>query len=99
MADGNQRLDVVLLKLLENRTIEVETRLIRLLLDALGEDATPGDGHAEHLEAHLGKEGDVLLIAMIEVDAVVVGIQLVGVNLERDLARLLVAAAHEVVVD
>ena len=76
MADGNQRLDAVFLELLENRTVEVETRLIRLLLDALGEDAAPGDGHAEHLESHLGKQRDVLLVMMVEVDGLMIGVVL-----------------------
>ena len=36
---------------------------------------------------------------MVEIDAVMVGIEAVGVDIDRDLARLLVATAQEVVVD
>ena len=99
MAERHERLDVVLLELVEDLVVEGEAGLVGLILHARGEDAAPGDGHAEHVEAHLGKERDVLFVVMVEVDTVVVGVELVGIDVDRDLARLLNAAAHEVVVD
>lgn len=35
----------------------------------IGEDAAPGDGKAKYPEAHLGKQGDVSFVPMIEIDA------------------------------
>src|SRR5699024_9845728 len=45
-----------------------------------GEDAGPVDGGAEHLEPHLGKEGDVLLVVVVEVDGLMAGIEPVGMD-------------------
>ena len=83
----------------ENAVVEGEAGLVGLGVVAVGEDTAPGDGHAEHVEAHLGEQRDILLVVMVEIDAVMVGIEAVGVDIDRDLARLLVAAAQEVVVD
>ena len=66
---------------------------------AVGEDAAPRDGHAEHGKAHLGEQRDVLLVVMVKVDTVMVGVEAVRVDVDRNLARLLVAATQEVVVD
>ena len=83
----------------EDAVVEGETGLVGLGIIAVGEDAAPGDGHAEHVEAHLGEQCDILLVVMVEIDAVMVGVEAIGVDVDRDLARLLVAAAQEVVVD
>ena len=83
----------------ENAVVEGEAGLVGLGVVAVGEDTAPRDGHAEHVEAHLGEQRNVLLVVMVEIDAVMVGIEAVGVDIDRDLARLLVAAAQEVVVD
>ena len=97
--EGHQRLDAVLGAAVEDAVVEGQARLVGLGVVAVGEDAAPGDGHAEHVEAHLGEQGDVLLVVVVEVDAVVVGIKHVRLDVDRDLARLLVAAAGEVVID
>ena len=83
----------------EDAVVEGKTGLVGLGIIAVGEDAAPGDGHAEHVEAHLGEQRDILLVVMVEIDAVMVGVEAVGVDVDRDLTRLLVAAAQEVVVD
>ena len=95
----HERLDAVLLALVEHAVVEGEAGLIRLLVVAVREDAAPGDGHAEDVEAHLGEQRDVLGVVVVEVDAVVVGVELVRLDIDRNLTRLLEAAAHEVVVD
>ncbi len=96
---GDQGLDAVGAAAVKDAVVEGKAGLVGLLVVAVGEDAAPRDGHAEHVEAHLGEEGDVLLVVVVEVDAVVVGVELVGVDVQGDLAGLLVGAAHEVVVD
>ena len=97
--EGHERLDVVSAQAVENAVVEGEAGLVGLGVVAVGEDTAPGDGHAEHVEAHLGEQRNVLLVVMVEIDAVMVGIEAVGVDIDRDLARLLIAAAQEVVVD
>ena len=98
VAERHQRLDAVRPAAVEDPVIERQARLVGLQLLARGEDAAPRDGHAEHVETHLGEERDVLLVAVVEVDAVVVGVEPVGVNLDRDLTRGVHRAAEEVVV-
>ena len=99
MGHGHQGLDAMGVAAVEDPVVEGETGLVGLGVVAVGEDAAPADGHAEHVEAHLREQRDVLLVAVVEVDAVMVGIELVGIDLEGDLARPLVGAAREVVVD
>ena len=96
---GHERLDIVSTQAVENAVVEGEAGLVGLGVVAVGEDAAPGDGHAEHVEAHLGEQRDVLLVVVVEVDAIMVGIEAIGVDVDRNLTRLLVAAAQEVVVD
>ena len=95
----HERLDIVGAQAVEDAIVEGEAGLVGLGVVAVGEDTAPGNGHAEHVEAHLGEQRDVLLVVMVEVDAVMVGIEAIGVDVDRDLTRLLVAAAQEVVVD
>ena len=96
---GHERLDIVSAQAVEDAIVEGEAGLVGLGVVAVGEDAAPGDGHAEHVEAHLGEQRDILLVAMVEIDAVMVGVEAVGVDVDRNLTRLLVAAAQEMVVD
>ena len=96
--ERHQRLDAVSAAAVKDLVVEREARLVGLQLVAHREDAAPGDGHAVHGEAHLGEERDVLLVAVVEVDAVVVGVEAVRVDLDRDLARGVHRAPEEVVV-
>ena len=98
VAECDEWLDVVRAQAVEDAVVEGEAGLVGLGIVTVGEDAAPGDGHAEHGKAHLGEQRDVLLVVMVEVDAVVVGVEAVGVDVDRNLARLLVAAAQEMVV-
>ena len=65
-------------EVVEEVVVELQALLVGLELVALGEDARPSDGGAEALEAHLGEELDVAVVAMIEVDGLVVGVALAG---------------------
>ena len=78
MADGHHRLDAVFVQLVKQIVIEPHPRWVRFGLVPLGKEAAPGDGRAEALEAHLGKKFDVLFIAVVEVDAHVVGVVFAG---------------------
>ena len=80
MADGDQRLDAVLLAAVEHAVVELQTLLIGFRFPAVGEDAGPVDGGAEGLEAHLSKEGDILFVVMIEINGLVAGVQTVGTD-------------------
>ena len=88
--DGDERLDAVLLALAEHVLVEGEAGLVGLGLVAVGENARPSEAHAKGLEAHLGKEGDVLLVAMVKVDAALRGV-VVAVLKVKHLAH---AGAH-----
>ena len=96
---GHERLDIVSAQAVEDAVVEGEAGLVGLGVVAVGEDAAPRDGHAEHVEAHLGEQRDILLVVMVEVDTVMIGVEAIGVDVDRNLTRLLVAAAQEVVVD
>ena len=68
MCDGHERLDAVLPALAEQVLVEGQAFLVGLRLVAVGEDAAPADGQAVGLEAHLGEQRDVLLVAVVHVD-------------------------------
>ena len=81
--DGHERLDAILLALAEHVLVEGQTGLVGLGLVTVGENTGPGQAHAEGLKAHLGKEGDVLLVVVIEVDGSVRRIIMVGIAFEH----------------
>ena len=72
----HQGLDALLAQLGKDGVVEVQALLVRLGLHARGEDAAPGDGHAEQLDAHLAQKRDVLGVAVVEVDGIVIGVVL-----------------------
>lgn len=78
VTDGYQGLDAMVAQVSEHSPIEVEPRLVGLGLQPRGEDAGPGHAHAVDLEAHLGKELDILMVAVVHVDALVGGIAVAG---------------------
>ena len=80
VADGDQRLDAVLLAAVEHTVVELQTLLIGFRFPAVGEDAGPVDGGAEGLEAQLGKQGDILLVVVVEIDRLMAGVQTVRVD-------------------
>ena len=80
VADGDQRLDAVLLAAVEHTVVELQTLLIGFRFPAVGEDAGPVDGGAEGLEAHLGKQGDVLFVVVVEINGFMAGVQTVRVD-------------------
>jgi hypothetical protein len=59
----------VLGELVEHGVVEGQALLVGRLVVAVGEDPAPGDRQAEHREAQLGEERDVLGVAVIEIDS------------------------------
>ena len=99
VAEGDDRLDAVLVALVEEIVVELQAGFVGGRLVAVGEDAGPGDGGAEALEAHLGKEGDVLFVVVVKVDGVVVGVVLAGQHAVGDPAGVGVVAGGDHVHD
>ena len=60
--------------LIKHILIELQALFIGLGIIAVRQDAGPRNGQPEALEAHLGKEGDVLFIMMIQVNGFMAGI-------------------------
>ena len=83
MRDGHERLDAVRLALAEHVLVEGEACLVGLGLIAVGEDAGPGQAHAERLEAHLGEQRDVLFVVVVEIDAGLGGIVIAVLEVEH----------------
>lgn len=71
------------LTLAEYVLVEGQASLVGLGLVTVGEDAGPRQAHAEGLKAHLGKEGDVLLVMVIEIDAGLRGIVIAVLEVEH----------------
>ena len=90
--DGHERLDAVLLALTEHVLVKGQAGLVGLALVTVGENAGPGQAHAEGLKTHLGKEGDVLLVVMVEIDAGLRGIVIAVLEVEH----LALAGDHRV---
>ena len=83
MRDGHERLDAVRLALAEHVLIEGQAGLVGLGLVTVGEDAGPRQAHTEGLKAHLGKEGDVFLVVVVEIDASLRGIVIAVLEFEH----------------
>ena len=82
VAQGDQRLNAVGLALLEHILVEGNALFVGLFVPGVGEDAAPADGGTEHLVAHLGHQGDILFIMVIEVGAMALGVVVLGAGLE-----------------
>ena len=83
MRDGHERLDAVRLALAEYVLVEGQAGLVGLGLVTVGEDAGPSQAHTEGLKAHLGKESNVLLLVVIEIDAGLRGIVIAVLEVEH----------------
>ena len=67
MGHGYQRLDAVLLTLVEHRVVESQPFLIGNFIIPIWENAGPCNGHAVHFKPHLPKQPDIFLIMMIKI--------------------------------
>ena len=65
---GNQRLNAIFGQFVKKIVIELQTSFIGFQLVSVWENPRPGNRSPVDLEAHLCKEGNVLLIAMIEIN-------------------------------
>ena len=84
MRERYQGLDPMPQALIEDGIVEPEAGLVRLGLEAGGKDATPVDGGTKDVKAHLGKEGYVLLVVMIEVYGLMTRIELPRIDVDRN---------------
>ena len=66
---GNQRLNAIFGQFVKKIVIELQTSFIGLQLVSVWKNPRPGNGSPVDLEAHLCKESNVLLIAMIEINS------------------------------
>ena len=95
--ERDDRLHAVGMHRVEEIVVVLQALFIRLRLVAVREDARPGNTRAEALEAHLSKQRNVLFVAMVEVDGIVIRIDLARQDAVRDLTRLPRAAdRHDV---
>ena len=74
VADGDKRLDAIFMALVEHRIVEGKTFFAGLGVVAVRQDAGPRNGQPEALEAHLGKEGDILFVVVVQVDGLMAGV-------------------------
>ena len=85
VGNGDERLDAVLVALVNDIIVELQARLVGLCFLAGGENAAPRNGKAVDLEPHARKELDVLFVAVVVINAFqleVVGGRLLGDDLE-----------------
>ena len=76
VADGDQRLDAVLMALVKNAVVEGKPRLVGPGVIAVGQDAGPRNGQPEALETHLRKQSDIFFIMVIQVNGLVAGVEM-----------------------
>ena len=69
MGNRHERLDAVFMAIRKEVIIELQPLLIGLRIIAIRENAAPGNRCTEYLKAHLGKQLDIFLVTMIEINA------------------------------
>ena len=99
MAEGDHRLDAILEQLVEQIVVELQAGLVGGFLVSLGKDAGPGNGGAEALEAHLGKQLDVVFVSVVKINGIVVGVAFAGQDAVGDAAGYAVRAGGQHVAD
>ena len=83
VADGHKRFNAVFVALIKHILIELQALFIGPGIVAVRQDAGPCDGQPEALETHLGKEGDILFIMVIQVNGFMAGIIVLVVALQH----------------
>ena len=97
VGQGDDRLHAVFVHFVEEVIVELQACLVGLCFVSLGEDAGPGNGSAEALEAHFCQQGNVFFVAVVELDALMVGVVLAGEHALGDFAGHTVAACgHDI---
>ena len=66
--DGSEHLDAMGVAGIKQIHIKLQTCLVGLRIIAIGEDACPADGGAQHLDAQLCKQFQIFLPAVIKID-------------------------------
>ena len=98
MPDRHQRFDPILPQFLKYTSVECNPLRIRFFFKTCRIQPAPADRHPEYLESHLGKQCDVFLIAMIEINAVMVRVKiLIQYGIMRPFRQLLKSCQGSVV--
>ena len=92
MAQRHEWLDAVLAALVHHAIVKRKASLVGLTFESRWEDARPVYRETKDPEPHLGEQGDVLFVVMVEIYTIVTGIELAGVELGRDLTRVVMVA-------
>ena len=74
MGQGYHRLHAMLVHLIKEVIVEFQAFLIWLKLVAIRENPRPGNAGTEALEPHACQEGNILLVAMIKINCLMVRI-------------------------
>ena len=83
MGNGHQRLNPIFMALFEDIFVEFQSFFIGFRFISLGENTAPGNAHSVHLESHLSKQADVLGIAMVHVDGLFCGIEMLIIKIKH----------------
>ncbi|MNI73639.1 hypothetical protein D3C73_1296620 [compost metagenome] len=70
MGERDERFNAVLAHFVEHLIIELQSLFIRLGIITVRENTRPVDRHAEHLEAKLAEQSDILLEPVVKINPV-----------------------------
>ena len=70
VGNGHQGLNAILVALLKEVFIKLETRFVWLQFIPFWEDPRPGNGQAIGFKAHFPKESNIFLVAMVHINAI-----------------------------
>lgn len=83
MRDCDHRFNAPAVQFPEHILVVAQTLLVGLGIVAVRENATPCNGGAQALHAHLAKHGNVFFVVMVEVDGFMGGIDAALMQLQR----------------
>ena len=97
MGNCDQWFDTVFFTFIKYAMVERNTLGVRRSFIAMGEQPRPVDGQAEHRKAHLGKEGNILFVPMVEIYSLMAGVKYIGPQFLVENARVLARTGSQVV--
>ena len=83
VGNGHQGLNAILVALLKEVFIKLETRFVWLQFIPLWEDPRPGNGQTIGFKAHFPKESNVFLVAMVHINAILSWIKIALFKVEH----------------
>ena len=97
MRKRDERLDVIFQTFVDHALIKREPQLVGLGFESRWINTRPVHREAECLKSHLGKKRDVFPVMMVEINAVMRGIQMLRIKFHVDNARMVMVAVGAVV--